>query len=591
MQYLFTERGATMSEQDNMFENESMENNQDSVSTEAVVVTGETVQTRQSGQSGQSGQLEQVRQSEQSEQVGQAEQPVQAGQPAPAEGASAAQDGTYRYSYRDSNVDTQGAFAADRIGYSYTSNGQYAHYQMHGTGAAQGMPGQSEKKAAKQQRRQEKAAQKNLKKMKKQERRKSGKYPLGTRMAAAVLCGVLFAGAAYGTCYGIERLTGTKLIIGADKNTGGQDDYIRIPTTGAVDPSAVATQGNVQNGFVIDGDTLLVPVDMVPDVRKIAKNVLPSVVSITSEYTETIQYWGRYYQKKGEGSGSGIIVGQSDDELLICTNYHVIGDADELTVTFIDNTTAKAAVKGTDSRNDLAVIAVRLNQLDKNTLSEIAVARLGDSDRLEVGETVIAIGNALGYGQSVTRGVVSALNRELEDCESPMIQTDAAINPGNSGGALVNAYGEVIGIPSAKIGGSSVEGMGYAIPISVAEPILRELMSQSTKYKLDEKDRGYLGITIVDVESESARLYNMPQGVYIYQVYEGYAADRAGLRRGDIITGVNGTRIESKAALLEELTYYAAGTRITLTVCRVTEDYEAEEVEVVLNSYEEVNSR
>lgn len=557
-----------MSEQDNMFENESMENNQDSASTEAAVVTGEAVQTVQVGQLEQAGQLAQ------------------------ADGGSAAQDGTYRYSYRDSNVDTQGAFAADRIGYSYTTNGQYAHYQMHATGAAQGMPGQSGKKAAKQQRRQEKAAQKNLKKMKKQERRKSGKYPLGTRMAAAVLCGVLFAGAAYGTCYGIERLTGTKLIIGADKNTGGQDDYIRIPTTGAVDPSSVATQGNVQNGFVIDGDgDMLVPVDMVPDVRKIAKNVLPSVVSITSEYTETFQYWGHYYQKKGEGSGSGIIVGQSDDELLICTNYHVIGDADELTVTFIDNATAKAAVKGTDSRNDLAVIAVRLNQLDKDTLSEIAVARLGDSDRLEVGETVIAIGNALGYGQSVTRGVVSALNRELEDCESPMIQTDAAINPGNSGGALVNAYGEVIGIPSAKIGGSSVEGMGYAIPISVAEPILRELMSQSTKYKLDEKDRGYLGITIVDVESESAQLYNMPQGVYIYQVYEGYAADRAGLRRGDIITGVNGTRIESKAALLEELTYYAAGTRITLTVCRVTKDYEAEEVEVVLNTYAEVNSR
>lgn len=572
-----------MSEQDNMFENESLENNQDNPSTEAVVVTGEAVQTVQSEQVGQPEQMGQ------SEQPGQPEQTVQPVQPVQADGGSAAQDGTYRYSYRDSNADTQGAFAADRIGYSYTSNGQYAHYQMHGTGAAQGMPGQSEKKAAKQQRRQEKAAQKNLKKMKRQERRKSGKYPLGTRMAAAVLCGVLFAGAAYGTCYGIERLTGTKLIIGADKNTGGQDNYIRIPTTGGVDPSALATQGNAQNGLLIDGDTL-VPVDMVPDVRKIAKNVLPSVVSITSEYTETIQYWGRYYQKKGEGSGSGIIVGQSDDELLICTNYHVIGDADELTVTFIDNSTAKAAVKGTDSRNDLAVIAVRLNQLDKSTLSEIAVARLGDSDRLEVGETVIAIGNALGYGQSVTRGVVSALNRELEDCESPMIQTDAAINPGNSGGALVNAYGEVIGIPSAKIGGSSVEGMGYAIPISVAEPILRELMSQSTKYKLDEKDRGYLGITIVDVESESARLYNMPQGVYIYQVYEGYAAGRAGLRRGDIITGVNGTRIESKAALLEELTYYAAGTRITLTVCRVTNDYEAEEVEVVLNSYEEINS-
>lgn len=494
------------------------------------------------------------------------------------------QDGTYRYSYRDAGVDTQGAYAADRIGYSYTSNGQYAHYQMHNEGAQQGFSPESQKKAAKEQRRQAKAEQKRMKKMKRQEKRKSGRYPLGARAAAAALCGVLFAGAAYGTCYGIERLTGTKLIIGAGEDAGG-GRYDQIPTTGEVASLPAASQGNAQDGSVITTDTDTVNGIAVMDATKVVKNVKPAVVSITNEYTKTVQYWGYQYEQKGQGSGSGIIVGQNDSELLICTNYHVIDDAEALTVTFIDNTTAGAAVKGTDARNDLAVIAVRLDDLDSGTLSKIAIARLGDSERLQEGEPVVAIGNALGYGPSVTTGVVSALDRQLEDYESPMIQTDAAINPGNSGGALVNANGEVIGIPSAKIGGSAVEGMGYAIPISVAEPILKELMTQETKFKVDEDEKGYLGIQPVDVESDAAQLYNMPQGVYIYRVYEGSAAERAGLRRGDIITALNGTVISDRASLVKELEYYSVGTSVTLTVCRVANDYEAEEVTVVLGEY------
>lgn len=493
-----------------------------------------------------------------------------------AEGSNVAPDGTYRYSYRETNENTQGAYAADRIG--YTSNGQYAHYQMHRDGEPAGAV--FDKKAAKAQK---KAQKKQMKEVKRQERRAKGGYPLGKRMAAALLCGVLFAGAAYGTCYGIEYLTGTKLIVNG--RTGG---YSQVAPTQSVSGQALPVQGEAQDGSLIATDTGAGGTVQAMDIRAVAKSVQPAVVTVTNFYTQTIQYWMYSYEQEGQGGGSGIIVGQNDDELLICTNYHVIDKANELQVTFIDNTTVNAIVKGTDARNDLAVIAIPLKDLSEETLSRIAIARLGNSDRLEVGEEVIAIGNALGYGQSVTNGIISALDRKLEDYESPMIQTNAAINPGNSGGALVNARGEVIGIPSAKIGGSSVEGMGYAIPISVAEPILRELMTQETRIQVSEQQQGYLGVRVTDVDEQGVQLYNMPLGVYIYEVYDGYAADQAGLRRGDIITGLNGTRIESKAMLLDELKYYSIGTTVTLTVCRIVNDYESEEVKVVLGrAYDE----
>lgn len=495
------------------------------------------------------------------------------GIPNPAQTAGAAgisPDGTYRYSYRQANENMQGAYAADQIGCAYTTNGQYAHYQMHHDGV---QPDAALDKKA--QKAQKKAQKKQMRAAKKQERKAKGGYPLGVRMASALLCGVLFAGAAYGTCYGIEKLTGTKLIV------SGKGGYTQVASTQNVNGPALPTQGTTQDSGVITTDTTGNTAQGM-DIRAVAKSVQPAVVTITNFYTQTIDYWMYQYEQEGEGGGSGIIVGQNEEELLICTNYHVIDKAHDLQVTFIDNTTANAVVKGTDAGNDLAVIAIPLKDISEDTLSRIAIARLGDSNLLEVGEEVIAIGNALGYGQSVTNGIISALDRELEDYESPMIQTNAAINPGNSGGALVNARGEVVGIPSAKIGGSAVEGMGYAIPISVAEPILRDLMTRETKTMVAEEDRGYLGVTVVDVDEQGIQLYNMPRGVYIYEINEGQAADRAGLRRGDIITALNGTKIEDKVSLVDELKYYSAGTTVTLTVCRIANDYESEEVQVVL---------
>lgn len=492
-------------------------------------------------------------------------------------GMNVGADGTYRYSYRQTNENMQGAYAADRIGCTYTSNGQYAHYQMHQDGAQAGMA--FDKKAEKARK---KAQKKQFKEAKKQKRKAKGRYPLGMRIASALLCGVLFAGAAYGTCYGIQYLTGTKLIV------NGRESHLQVAPTQNVNGQSIQTQGEAQNGNLIPTDTGAANAAQGMDIKAVARSVKPAVVSVTNFYTQTVQYWIYDYQQEGEGGGSGIIVGQNDEELLICTNYHVIENAHDLQVTFIDDTTVNAVVKGTDERNDLAVIAIPLKDINEETLSKIAIARLGDSDQLEVGEEVIAIGNALGYGQSVTNGIVSALDRQLEEYESPMIQTNAAINPGNSGGALVNARGEVIGIPSAKIGGSTVEGMGYAIPISVAEPILRELMERETKTQVDEEQRGYLGVQVTDVDEQGVQLYNMPMGVYIYEVYDGYAADQAGLRRGDIITGLNGTRIESKEQLINELKYYSIGTTVTLTVCRIVNNYEIEEVPVVLGKpYEE----
>ena len=558
-----------MSEQNNGFENENMTVTQNDGITPEAETSGSVQASENQG----------VREMQASENQGVQEMQAQTAENVSAQesvqtqaagGSNLNPDGTYRYSYRQTNENTQGAYVTDRIG--YTTNGQYAHYQMHQDSAQTGAP--FDKKAQKAQK---KAQKKQVREAKKQERRAKGRYPLGMRMASALLCGVLFAGAAYGTCYGIEHLTGTKLIV-----SGRAGSYPQVAATQNLSGPSVPTQGDVQNGNLIPTDTGAGNTTGQMDVRAVAKSVQPAVVSVTNFYTQTFQYWMYNYEQEGQGGGSGIIVGQNDNELLICTNYHVIDKAHDLQVTFIDDTTVNAVVKGTDERNDLAVIAIPLADISEETLSKIAIARLGDSDQLEVGEEVIAIGNALGYGQSVTNGIVSALDRQLEDYESPMIQTNAAINPGNSGGALVNARGEVVGIPSAKIGGSSVEGMGYAIPISVAEPILRDLMERETKALVDEAERGYLGVQVTDVDEQGVQLYNMPMGVYIYEVYDGYAADQAGLRRGDIITGLNGTRIESRTQLIDELKYYAVGTTVTLTVCRIVNNYESEEVQVVL---------
>ncbi|MCM1038898.1 MAG: trypsin-like peptidase domain-containing protein [Roseburia sp.] len=311
---------------------------------------------------------------------------------------------------------------------------------------------------------------------------------------------------------------------------------------------------------------------VVSDVSEVVTAVMPAVVSINNTYTETMSYFGQAMTSEAVASGSGIIVGKNDTELLIVTNYHVIEDADSLSVQFVEGSEMEASVKGTDAEMDLAVLAVPLENILNSTLDQIAIATLGDSDALKVGEPAIAIGNSLGYGQSVTTGVISALNRDMELSDGStgtFIQTDAAINPGNSGGALLNMKGEVIGINSNKIGGSVIEGMGYAIPISAASPIIADLMLRETKNKVAEDERGFLGISGISVTSDVSETYGMPAGVYISQVYEGTAAEAAGLQRGDIITSFDGIKVTSMDDLQRLLEYYAKGDTVDITIMTV----------------------
>ena len=319
---------------------------------------------------------------------------------------------------------------------------------------------------------------------------------------------------------------------------------------------------------------------VVTDVTEVVKNVMPSIVAVNNHYTETMSWFGQSMNNEADASGSGIIVGLNDSELLIVTNYHVVENTDKLTVQFDEGSEAEAFIKGQDSKMDLAVIAVPVTELSDSTLNAIEVATLGDSDELEVGEPAIAIGNSLGYGQSVTTGVISALDRSIslsasngysgDSVEGTFIQTDAAINPGNSGGALLNIKGEVIGINSNKIGGSAVEGMGYAIPISSASPIIAELMLNETKSKVAEEERGYLGISGISVTQEVSQAYGMPEGVYIAQVYPDTAAAAAGLKQGDIITVFGGDKITSMDELQKELEFYAKGDTVEVKVMTMT---------------------
>ena len=321
------------------------------------------------------------------------------------------------------------------------------------------------------------------------------------------------------------------------------------------------------------------------DVSNVVEKVMPAMVSIVNNFTETANVFGQQYTQEEAASGSGIIVGKTDDELLIVSNNHVVESADTLTVTFIDGSEAQAQVKGLDSDMDLAVIAVSLNDLSDDTKNAITVATLGSSDDLKLGEPVIAIGNALGYGQSVTNGIVSALNREItlengstglengstgleNGSTGTIIHTNAAINPGDSGGALLNMNGEVIGINSNKIGGTAVEGMGYAIPITSASPIIADLMERQTRTKVAEDEVGYIGISLREVTSQISQMYNMPEGIYVVSVEEGSAAANAGIMKGDIITKFDGSSISSYSDLQKTLQYYAVGDSVTVTVQR-----------------------
>ena len=327
---------------------------------------------------------------------------------------------------------------------------------------------------------------------------------------------------------------------------------------------------------------------VVTDVTEVVEQVMPSIVSITNNYT----YSTYYYDSQAQESGSGIIIGEDEQELLIATNYHVIENAEELTVTFSNNSEADAVVKGRDSSMDLAVIAVNIADLDDATLNAISVAKLGDSDSLKVGEPVIAIGNALGYGQSVTTGVISAMNREIDmnGMGGTFLQTDAAINPGNSGGALLNISGEVIGINSNKIGGSTVEGMGYAIPISAAEPIIEDLVQRETRVPLSEDEQGYLGISGATITPQERAYYGYPNGVYVANVYQNSPAAEAGIKQGDFITSVNGEEVFSMEELQQLLSTYEGGTTVEIGVSRVSANrYRELSVDVTLQYKSEIS--
>lgn len=310
-------------------------------------------------------------------------------------------------------------------------------------------------------------------------------------------------------------------------------------------------------------------------VAEVAEDAMPALVSITNMSVQKVQDWfsGRTFEMQGESAGTGVIMGENDDELLIVSNNHVVADSSELTVSFIDEESVTAQVKGTDPANDLAVIAVSLDDIPDDTLEAIRVANVGDSDDLKVGEQVVAIGNALDYGQSVTTGIVRALNRNISvsddgvqvDYEN-LIQTDAAINPGNSGGALLNMKGEVIGINSAKAGENGVEGMGYAIPTSKALPIIEKLMNKETRSKVDDEEAAYLGISGQEVTSDVQQLYGIPAGIAIMEVGEDTPASDAGLTRGMVITRFDDTSIESMEDLENLLQYYKGGETVTITV-------------------------
>ena len=331
------------------------------------------------------------------------------------------------------------------------------------------------------------------------------------------------------------------------------------------------------------------------DVSGIVENVMPSIVSITSMSVEEVQsFFGGTYQQETEGAGTGIIIGQNDSELLIVTNNHVVEGSNTLTVTFNDEASVEANIKGANADYDVAVIAVPLEDISDDTMESISVATLGDSTELKVGEPAIAIGNALGYGQSVTTGVISALNRSVSTTDSQtgqttessvkLIQTDAAINPGNSGGALVNANGEVVGINSSKLVSDSVEGVGYAIPISDVSDLIEQLMNQETRERVDEADQGALGIRGISVSDAFSEQLELPQGVYVSEVTSGGGAEEAGMSKGCIITAINGNSVSSMEALQEQLQYYAKGETVTLTiqVPQPTGEYEEQTLDVTL---------
>lgn len=404
------------------------------------------------------------------------------------------------------------------------------------------------------------------------------------KIMISCLCGILFGSFAAVSFFAVREIGVTIGIL--EESTGQQAPELQYTPEAVTVQASDAAEDKAEQEQVIP-----VVYTVKTDVTEVVAKVMPSIVSITNHLT----YDYYYYTRDADASGSGIIIGANENELLVVTNYHVIEGNNGITVTFADGTDAAAQVKGTDASRDLAVIAVRNEDLEQKTLERIAIAEMGDSDSLKVGEPVIAIGNALGYGQSVTTGVVSALNREMDmdNVSGTFIQTDAAINPGNSGGALLNINGEVIGINSNKIGSSIVEGMGYAIPISAARPIIDELSLKETRTLLPEEEQGYLGISGATTTTQEIIYYGYPEGVYVAKVYEDTAAEEAGVQQGDFIVSFDGEPVRSMQGLADRLCYYAAGTTVEIEVMRPRQNargYREITLEVTLGSKADIDS-
>ena len=396
------------------------------------------------------------------------------------------------------------------------------------------------------------------------------------------LCAVLAGGLAAGSFEGVNKLAGWSGATTVEAASNKDETTLTYAKSEKKDADASDSKSDTgkDTGSTAKGSL---------DVSEIVSEALPSIVSITTESVHEVQnYFGMYgmygyapqqQEQEVEGSGSGIIVGKNDDELLIATNYHVVEGADTLSVAFTDGNAVEASVKGFDEERDLAVVSVSLDDVEDDTMDAVSIANIGSSDDLKVGEQVVAIGNALGYGQSVTTGIVSAKNRRMDSDNNTvtdgsddssdgvnLIQTDAAINPGNSGGALLNMEGEVVGINSAKLASTEVEGMGYAIAISDVTDILQNLMNETSRDKLDDSEHGVLGIKGSSVSSEAVQMYGIPAGVFVKEVTEGGAADKAGLKANSVITEFNGKTVSSINQLIEYLSYYEPDEEVELTV-------------------------
>ena len=396
------------------------------------------------------------------------------------------------------------------------------------------------------------------------------------------LCAVLAGGLAAGSFEGVNKLAGWSGATTVEAASNKDETTLTYAKSEKKDSDASDSKSDTgkDTGSTAKGSL---------DVSEIVSEALPSIVSITTKSVQEVQnYFGMYgmygyapqqQEQEVEGSGSGIIVGKNDDELLIATNYHVVEGADTLSVAFTDGNAVEASVKGFDEERDLAVVSVSLDDVEDDTMDAVSIANIGSSDDLKVGEQVVAIGNALGYGQSVTTGIVSAKNRRMDSDNNTvtdgsddssdgvnLIQTDAAINPGNSGGALLNMKGEVVGINSAKLASTEVEGMGYAIAISDVTDILQNLMNETSRDKLDDSEHGVLGIKGSSVSSEAVQMYGIPAGVFVKEVTEGGAADKAGLKANSVITEFNGKTVSSINQLIEYLSYYEPDEEVELTV-------------------------